>query len=155
PIRDHSGRIVGVTGSATDITEEKQTQQRLSEAIGVRDRMMGVLGHDLRNPLTAIRMAAAALLQEPDLPEKMQKKTQAIHKATGRMTEMIETLLDFARVESFGSLPLSPVGTDLGARVREVVDEARAAWPDRTIALETRGDLVGRWDPARVQQATS
>jgi signal transduction histidine kinase len=117
--------------------------------------MIGVLGHDLRSPLTAIRMAAVTALRQPDLPEELRKKTQIIHKASGRMSEMIETLLDFARVESFGSLPLSPVATDLGARVREVVDEARAAWPDRTIELETRGDLGGRWDPARVQQAIS
>jgi PAS domain S-box-containing protein len=155
PLRDHAGKVVGVTGSATDITEEKQVEERLGEAIGFRDRMIGILGHDLRNPLTAIRMAAAGLLRNPDLPEKLNEKTQVIYKASGRMTEMIETLLDFARVASFGSLPLSPAPTDLGARVREVVDEARAAWPDRTIELEMSGDLHGRWDPARVQQAMS
>jgi signal transduction histidine kinase len=71
------------------------------------------------------------------------------------MNEMIETLLEVARVECFGKLALSPVATDLGATVREVVDELRAAWPDRTIELEPRGDLQGRWDPARIQQATS
>jgi PAS domain S-box-containing protein len=155
PIRDQAGKVVGVIGSATDITGEKQTQEQLSEALGFRDRMMGVLGHDLRNPLTAIRMAATAMVRSPDLTNDLRKKTEVIKKATGRMAEMIETLLDFARVESFGRLPLSLAATDLGARAREVVDEARAAWPDRMIELELRGDLEGEWDPARVEQAMS
>jgi signal transduction histidine kinase len=155
PIRDHRGKVVGVAGSATDITEEKQLQQELSEAVAFRVRMMGVLGHDLRNPLSAIRMAAAALLRQADLSDDLRKKTQVIHKATSRMAEMIETLLDFARVESMGTLPISRVPTDVGATAREVVDEMRAAWPDRTIELETRGDLCGQWDPGRVAQAVS
>jgi PAS domain S-box-containing protein len=155
PIRDHAGKVVGVAGSATDITEEKQMQQELSEAVAFRDRMMGVLGHDLRNPLSAIRMAASAVLRQHDLPEDLRKKTQVIHKATSRMTEMIETLLDFARVESMGTLPLSRVPTDVGATAREVIDEMRAAWPDRAIELEVRGDLRGQWDPGRVAQAMS
>jgi hypothetical protein len=49
-LRDHAGKPVGIVGSATDITEEKRTQKQLGEALGFRDRMMGVLGHDLRNP---------------------------------------------------------------------------------------------------------
>jgi PAS domain S-box-containing protein len=155
PIRDRVGRVVGVIGSATDITAEKLAQQQLSEAIGFRDRMMGVLGHDLRNPLSAITMAADGILRAQDVPGDLRKKAQVIRKAGGRMTEMIETLLDFARVESFGRLPVSPVPTDLGAQAREVVEETRAAWPDRAIELETSGDLCGRWDPARVEQAMS
>jgi PAS domain S-box-containing protein len=155
PIRDHTGKVTGVIGSATDITEERHTQRQLRDALAFRDRMIGVLGHDLRNPLTAIRMGAAAVLRQPELPHDVRKKLQVVHRATGRMTEMIETLLDFARVEALGRLPLSPVPTDLGERAREVVDEARAAWPERAVELETRGDLRGQWDPARVEQAMS
>jgi PAS domain S-box-containing protein len=155
PIRDQEGKVVGVIGSATDISAEKQTQEQLSQALGFRDRMIGVLGHELRNPLAAIKMAAAVMARVPDLPEELRKGTQIIEKATGRMNEMIETLLDFARVESLGKLPVSLAPTDVGAKAREVVEEARAAWPDRTIELATGGDLHGQWDPARLQQALS
>jgi signal transduction histidine kinase len=117
--------------------------------------MMSILGHDLRNPLSAIAIAAAGMARAPDVPEDLRKKTLVIKKATRRMTEMIETLLDFARVESLGRLPVSPAPTDLGARAREVVEEARAAWPDRAIELELGGDLHGQWDSARVEQAMS
>src|SRR5262249_27586428 len=49
-MRDQTGKPVGVIGSATDITEEKRTQDQLHQALRFRDRMMDVLGHDLRNP---------------------------------------------------------------------------------------------------------
>lgn len=68
-----------------------------------------------------------------------------IERAAKRMT--------LTRVESLGQLPVSPVTTDLGIQSREVVDETRAAWPERAIKLELRGDLQGYWDVARVEQA--
>jgi PAS domain S-box-containing protein len=153
-IRDHAGRPVGIVGSATDITEEKRTQEQLSEAIGFRDRMMGVLGHDLRNPLTAATVAATALLRE-DLPEGARRKVVVIERATARMAEMIETLLDLARVRGRGGLEAIRVPTDLGVVAREVASEFGAAFPKRTIHVELRGDLAGEWDPARVGQAIS
>src|SRR5262249_32155788 len=55
-IHDNAGNPVGIIGSATDITEEKRTQHQLGQALGFRDRMLGVLGHDLRNPLNAAKL---------------------------------------------------------------------------------------------------
>jgi signal transduction histidine kinase len=155
PMRDRSGMIVGVIGSSTDITEEKRTQQQLNEALRFRDQMLGILGHDLRNPLGAVTTAAGALLRPGRLAEDDRGKVQVIQRATNRMTEMIETLLDFARVGSLGKLQVSPASTDLGDRAREIVDESRTAWPDRTIDLDIRGDPRGQWDPARIDQAIS
>jgi signal transduction histidine kinase len=155
PIRQPTGKIVGVIGSATDITEEKRTQQQLRETIAFRDRMMGILGHDLRTPLGAVTMAAGAMLRRGRLGDDDRDRAKVIQRAAERMTEMIATLLDFARVECLGKLPVSPVPTDLSVAVREVVDEARAAQQDRAIEVDARGDLHGRWDPARVMQATA
>src|SRR5262249_52995975 len=149
------GKIIGVIGSATDITEEKRTQQHLQETLSFRGRMMGVLSHDLRNPLNAITMAAESMLQEGHPAEADRRKVEIIQAAAKRMHEMIATLLDVTRMESVGKLPIRRLPTDLGARAREVVDELRAASPGRTIELEVRGDLEGQWDAGRVEQALS
>jgi PAS domain S-box-containing protein len=154
PMHDHSGKPVGIIGSATDITDEKRTQQELSETLGFRDRMIGVLGHDLRNPLNAAQVAAVTLLRQ-DLPEAIRGKVAVIERATARMTEMIETLLDIARVRGRGGLPTTRVPTDLGAIAREVASEFGAASPNRAIQVDVRGELEGQWDPARVGQAIS
>jgi signal transduction histidine kinase len=155
PVRDHLGKVVGVIGSGIDITEEKRVQQELRDALAFRDLMNGILGHDLRNPLGAVLLAAGALLQQPDLPVSARDKAVVIQRASGRMTEMIETLLDFTRVRAMGRLPVSPVAIDLAVLVREVADESRAAFPGSAIELDVQGDLHGEWDSARVAQTLS
>lgn len=151
---DHAGKPIGIIGSATDITDEKRMQQQLSEALGFRDRMLGVLAHDLRNPLNAAKVAAASLLRQ-DLPEAVRGKVDIIERAAHRMSEMIMTLLDLTRVRGQGRLPITRVPTDVGALAREVVAEFAAASPDRALQIDVRGELEGRWDPARVEQAIS
>lgn len=154
PLRDARGKIAGLIGSKTDITDEKQTQQRLSEAIGYRERMMAVLGHDLRNPMSAVTTAAAAMLRQEN-SEFVRGKVRIVQRAAERMTEMIDSLLDFSRVQAEGKLPVSRSPSDLGEAAREVVDETRVAWPTPTVDLQLKGNLAGRWDRARIAQALS
>jgi PAS domain S-box-containing protein len=155
PMRDHSGNIFGIIGSATDITEEKRTKQRLQNSLAFREQMMGVLSHDLRNPLNAITLTVESLLQGGHHTAGDRRQMHIIQSATARMLEMIETLLDLIRVRSMGRLPIRRVPVDLGARARAVVDEISAARPGRAIELHAEGDLQGEWDPGRIEQALS
>lgn len=156
PVRDHAGRVVGVIGAATDITEEKRVQHELRDALAFRDKMAGILTHDLRNPLGAVTMVADAVQRRSDpAPAWLQQKMTVIKSAAGRMTEMINTLLDFTLVHATGKLPVAMVLIDLATVVREATHEARAGNPDRAIEVDMRGDLRGEWDPARMAQALS
>ena len=116
--------------------------------------MMGVLGHDLRNPLNAVKMMAASLLRQ-GLPEAARGKVDVIDRAANRMAEMIETLLDLTRVRGQGGLPITRTLCDVGAIAKEVASELAAATPDRTLHVDLDGELEGQWDPARVGQAIS
>src|SRR5262249_17349756 len=95
PVRDRAGKIIGLIGAATDITEQKQTQLQLREALTFRERMMGILGHDLRNPLNTIILADALLLKQEDLTPDARNHVLRSRRAADRMLEMIDTLLDF------------------------------------------------------------
>jgi signal transduction histidine kinase len=155
-VRDRTGRPVGVIGAATDLTDEKRVQQELKNAIEVRDRVMGILGHDLRNPLTTMTMTAALLLDRGDLPDDVKRRAAAIERAARRMREMIDTLLDFTRVRSSGQpLPILRQACDLTEVVRDMIDEVRLAYPDRVIELDVQGDARGNYDPSRIAQALS
>ena len=55
PLRDAMGTIIGLVGAGVDVTDERRAQQELAESLGFREQMMGVLGHDLRNPLSAVQ----------------------------------------------------------------------------------------------------
>jgi PAS domain S-box-containing protein len=155
PLRGPSGDVVGLTGALADVTEQKRAQEALAEALAFRERMLGILGHDLRNPLSAVRMLSTLLLRRDDLAEDAREQVAEIDRAGKRMLEMIETLLDFSEGRSKGALPVSPVPMDLHRVVRAVVDECLAANPGREIAVELHGDGLGRWDPSRMAQVVS
>ncbi len=155
PLRDASGAVVGLTGAATDITAQKRAQEDLARALAFREQVMGILGHDLRNPLSAVRVLAALLLRREDLPEAVRSSLWEIDRSGRRMLEMIGTLLDFTESRVKETLPITPVPTDMHEVCRGVVEEQVAANPGRGIELELEGDGRGRWDPARLAQVVS
>jgi signal transduction histidine kinase len=112
-----------------------------------RERFVGILGHDLRNPLNAIAMAAGMLDDHPTGP--------VIARSAARMARMIDDVIDFARVQLGGGIPIVPTNADLGAICTEAADELRVAHPTRTIEVVREGDLRGAFDHDRVVQALS
>ena len=116
---------------------------------------MGILGHDLRNPLSAITLVGDLLLRGDDLSARAGEQVLRIRRAADRMKEMIDTLLDFTRLRFLGEVPIAPVPADLADISRTTVDEMRVVWPDRPIDLEVRGDAHGEWDPLRMSQTIS
>jgi signal transduction histidine kinase len=155
PVRDGSGAVVGILGSTTDISDEARVREELAQAVDFRDRMMAILGHDLRNPLGAILVSAGLLLQKPSLPSPTGAVVERIERAARRMSEMIKTLLDFTRVRGNRRLPVSIAPANLAEVSRAVIDELRTAHPERTIALQIHGDPRGLWDAARMGQVIS
>jgi signal transduction histidine kinase/GAF domain-containing protein len=155
PLRDRGGKVVGLIGAATDITDQQRMRQQLAEELSFHERMTGILSHDLRNPLAAIAMVADNLLRSEDLPQTGRDQALRIRRSAGRMKEMVDTLLDFTRLRFLGRFSLSPVPADLGEISRGAIDEIRVVWPEHPIELEVRGDTGGEWDPARMSQTVS
>jgi signal transduction histidine kinase len=125
----------------------------LQRAVQLSDLFVSILGHDLRTPLTAITLAADSLVHTDDATTT--RSASRIQTSAGRMTRMIEQLLDFARFRSGHGIPVAPRAADLGAICRAVVEELEAAHPDARIAVEETGSLAGEWDPDRVAQVIS
>lgn len=155
PLRDGSGALTGITGAASDITDQKRAQEELAQALVFREQVMGILGHDLRNPLGAVRVLASLLLRREGLPEDMRESLEEIDRAGKRMHELIESLLDFSESRVKGILPVAPAPTDLHELCRSVIEELLAAEPGRAIDVDLEGDGRGAWDPARLAQVVS
>jgi len=154
PLRGIGG-IVGVTGAAVDVTELKEAEEQLERELAFRERMMGILGHDLRNPVSAVLALAGLLRREDGMSDKAREKLGVIEQSARRMNEMIGTLLDFTRLRFHGSLPVAVEEIDLDELVRGIVAELQAAYCRRTIELCASGNLRGRWDPGRIAQLLS
>lgn len=119
----------------------------------VRERFIGMLGHDLRGPLSAITAGAGALLAADGLDARHTRIAARLSSSAHRMGRMIGDLLDFARGHLGAGIPARPIRCDLGQLCRHVVDEVHAAHADRIVRLELHGDLAGSWDADRLSQA--
>jgi signal transduction histidine kinase len=111
---------------------------RAEEAGRLKDRFMGILGHDLRNPLTAITNSAHLLMRAPDLPERHQNSAARVLRASQRMAQMIRDLLDFTRGQLGGGIPVEPAEADLAEICSRVVDETRPAIPSGSSSFAPR-----------------
>jgi PAS domain S-box-containing protein len=138
-------------GAVMDVTAARE----MTQALDFRDQVMGIVGHDLRNPLGAVLGIAQLAQRDGSLSDTAQRHVTQIERAASRMEELIEALLDFTQTRFAGRLPISPTQTDLGEVCARVVSELAAGHPQRTIDLETRGDARGKWDPGRMAQLVS
>jgi two-component system sensor histidine kinase/response regulator len=128
--------------------------QEKTEALRLNEMFMAVLGHDLRNPLSAILMAAH-MVQHQSTDETVRGTAKRIVVSGRRMTRMIDDLLDLARARLAGGIPLKMIHSDLAEPVQRIVREYETAFPDRRIELQQEGNVNGEWDADRLAQAVS
>jgi signal transduction histidine kinase len=120
-----------------------------------RDLILGALGHDLRNPLSAVSYSAQYLMRAEKLDHGLIRTVTRIVTSTARMQAMIRDLLDFARTRLGEQLPIARAPMDIGEACRAAIDEIGAFHPDRTLTFDATGDLSGRWDSGRIGQMLS
>jgi len=140
---------------ATLLIEQHERMVEADALLQRKDTNIGILAHDLRNPLDAILTGANLLARLPDASERARGIVERINRSARRMAIMIRDILDYTRGRSAGGIPLKRELTDLAALSRAVVDELRAGHPSARIEVQTVGTLTGYWDPARIEQALS
>ena len=149
------GAVAGYVSTVLDVTERQRAEEARERTARFREHFLGVVSHDLRNPLSAILAGANALLHAGTLDEWQGRAVARIARSAAGMERMIGDLLDFTRVRLGDGFPLEPVPTHLDALCLEVLEELEVAWPTR----ELRGLLTpvppGRWDRNRLGQVVS
>jgi signal transduction histidine kinase len=126
----------------------------LTEALRRADLVIGVLAHDLRNPLAAIA-AANEVLRANARDEHLARPIERITSSTRRIARMIEQLLDTAKLRLGGGFAIALTRVDLRELIRQVVDELLVAHDGWRIEIEALGDPSGTWDRDRLEQALS
>lgn len=140
-----------VFGTALDVSAQKEAERR---STSLREKLMGVASHDLKNPLSAVKQASALLAQSQHLDEKERRFVAHIRSSAERMTNLIVQLLDLTRVRLGGGLPLTKVRTPLKALIVGVIDELRLTHPERIVQLDL-ADVEVEVDPDRFAQLVS
>lgn len=162
PIRDKAGDIVGSVVTGRDITEQKRATEAaarshaLAETNGQKDAFIAMLGHELRNPLSALR-TAAVLLNRASTEQTRQAAHVQIERQIVHMTRLIDDLLDVARIER-GKITLRTTEFDLAQSVRDTMEDHRSLLNESGISFEFRGPPAPLWargDAARISQIVS
>ncbi|MCK6548643.1 ATP-binding protein [Myxococcota bacterium] len=134
--------------------EMRELHRELERAVQLSELFVGILGHDLRSPLAAIRASAELIVQASEDARALRPAGRIVS-ASDRMRRMIEQLLDFARVRRGRGIALDVVDTDLEDVATPVLHELGDANPLARLDLVRAGDLAGQWDPDRIAQVVS
>jgi len=143
-------------GKADVFFELYRQRQELASALRLNEMFVGVVGHDLRNPLSAL-LTGARLLELQVIDEAQLRMLQRMVSSGKRMTDMIEQLLDLTRARLGGGVGFtrSIARVDLAALVRRTVEELTVTHPKREIATEAHGDSLTMGDEERLLQLFS
>lgn len=137
-----------------EVLRSNAAEAELREVAEFRERLIGVIGHDLRSPLNAMLMGASLLASGGHLPEAEAKLAGRIINSGRRMTRIISALMDFTRARLGGGLEIQVAPVDLGALCEHIAGELRLA-AAANVKVTVRGDVAGAWDEARLGEAIS
>lgn len=117
-----------------------------------RNLFLGVLGHDLRNPIGAATMAARFLVQRGGADPKLTLVASQIVATTERATQILNDVLDVT-LAAFGTeIPVVKALMDMGQLGIQLVEEMRTVSNGRAIEISIVGETEGEWDKARMGQ---
>ncbi|MBK6529599.1 MAG: sensor histidine kinase [Deltaproteobacteria bacterium] len=120
-----------------------------------RDQTLGILGHDLRNPLAAIVTGATLLINAEGLDDRSVRIAARMLSSANRMGRMIDDLLDLTRTRFGDAIPIVRAPIDLDPICRQVTAELEGLRPDGSLGFTATGDLRGEWDGDRIAQVLS
>ncbi|GKS73831.1 GAF domain-containing protein [Acidovorax sp. SUPP950] len=125
---------------------------RTAEINRTRNQLMAVLGHDLRDPLHSISMAARVLEQGGTDGGRAGRIGQRIQSSSSRMQRLVSQVMDMSRLQSGLGLDLQRTDVDLVALLNDLIDEARTAHPGTEIVGSIPAALKARVDADRIAQ---
>ncbi|AKJ02755.1 diguanylate cyclase/phosphodiesterase [Archangium gephyra] len=152
---DGSGRPTRFLGTGMDITARKRMEAEAKARADFEQQLIGIVSHDLRNPLSAILLGTHALLGQEGLGERQMKSVVRIQASAQRAVRLVKDLLDFTQARLGGGLRVEPRPLELAPLIMQMVLEVEAAHPERTIEVHREGDTRGEWDGDRIAQVVT
>jgi PAS domain S-box-containing protein len=153
PIRDAAGTIVRWLGTNTDITQrkeaeveremllalEQESRTRAERAIKLRDEVLAIVAHDLRDPVHTIAMTASNMLEIPLPQDQRVRQLVAMKRAAKRMDRLISDLLDVSRMEA-GTFAIRPAAVPIPALFEESLESAEVLAAPGEVTLTSECD---------------
>lgn len=150
--------LVLILAAARLVRTEMAARERLSaeraEMLALQQQLMAVVGHDLRNPLAAMKSAASLIARCEAIDDDHREDARRIVANARRMERLLRDLLDFSRVRAGHGLPVRLREADLVDVCRRAVSDLGRDAEGR-VTVEGRGDVGGLWDGDRLEQVVA
>ena len=116
-----------------------------------RNLLLGMMGHDMRNPLHVIQMSASYLAQI-DVGDRVSATAARIVRSGTQLKTLLDDLIDFNRTNLGLGIHIAPTGVNLADLFADALEQLRVSHPGRQIELQVSGNASGSWDPHRLHQ---
>lgn len=120
-----------------------------------RDTFLAMLGHDLRSPLATMTMAGTFLTRPDEGTEQTLQIGARVKRSAATMTTMVNDLLEYARTQLGGKMPITPILGDMLTICQAAIADASAAHPGCPFKLQSSGEMIGDFDSPRLEQVIS
>lgn len=140
-----------------EVSSRRRLSESLQEADRNKDEFLALLGHELRNPLAAIRSALEVLRMGDSRPEEVAELHDVIGRQTRLIHRLVEDLLDTSRV-AHGKVELRRSLLNVGQLVQSATADTRRAIEDTEVAIAVELPHQPLWadaDPTRLAQVVS
>ncbi|MCY1141108.1 ATP-binding protein [Actinoplanes sp. Pm04-4] len=133
--------------------ERRRAEELALELARVKDELVGMVSHELRNPLSAIRSYSETLLDDPALTGEQRHLAEVIDRRSTHMQHLVDDLLDLARLEA-GQMSIDPQPLSAARLIRETVQAQRPAAEAKqlTVTVDAPRHLPVLADPVRLRQ---
>ncbi len=142
PLKDSKGRVVGILGTAHDITEKVKAQElRIAKesaeaATKAKSRFLAHISHEIRNPMVAILGYSQLLDRDTSLTPQQKEYLGIVNQAGARLLELINDVLEMAKIET-GRLELKNHPFHLLSVIKEVSELMRARTWEKKLEFRT------------------
>jgi PAS domain S-box-containing protein len=155
PVRDARDAVYRVARVTSDITRRKEMESLLRAADSNKNEFLATLAHELRNPLSPIRNAAALLGAAGGADERQARAREVITRQVDHLAHLVDDLLDVARI-SEGKIALRMEEVEMNAVIAQAIETAGPLIAAREHHLEVIQPERQVWvsgDPVRLAQS--
>jgi PAS domain S-box-containing protein len=158
---DLDGNLNRLLGTTMDITEKKAAEDMLHEALFYRDEFLSIASHELKTPLTSLKLQSQMFKRALDrheeqsyTPEKVDRLVEQTDRQVSRLVRLVDDMLDISRIRT-GRLSINPESVEASGMVTEVLERMKHQFKEANYAvpeLENKDSCILDCDRRRMEQ---
>lgn len=152
-VKDESGNPLFLLGVSEDISAIKEITSNLENAIQSRDEFLIIASHELKTPITTLKLRLQIMQRHYASNEQIMADTKILLKQVDRLIRLMNSILDVSRIQS-GKFSLNIAPMNLNDTITGIIDQLNEQLVSAhcEIHFELKSTMIRNWDQARIEQ---